>query len=173
MDNKINSAKKVCHEMMGSRGYSPDEHDLNDDQIIFTDSRDKRIIVFLCTLQKLNINSIKEYIKLIEEKGINHAIIIYLNVITSSAKKVVENLYNVTIELFTFNELQFNITTHKLVPTHTRLTSTETTEFKAKYGTKIPVLLKSDPMSRFYNFTRGQIIKVTRCNGTISYRIVK
>ena len=173
MDCKINSTKKVCYEMMSSRGYDIDINDVNDDQIIFTNSCNKQIIVFFCSLQKLNINSIKEYIKLIEEKELNHAIIIYLNIITSSAKKVVENLYNVTIELFTSDELQFNITEHSIVPTHIQLSDAEDAEFKTKYGIKIPVIMKTDPISRYYNFTRGKIIKIIRYNNSISYRIVK
>ena len=45
--------------------------------------------------------------------------------------------------------------------------------FKKKYTDDIPIILKSDPISRFYGYERGDIIKVTRKSGYVMFRIVK
>ena len=77
------------------------------------------------------------------------------------------------IELFNVDDLQFNITKHILVPLHKKLNKEECKEFKEQYGSSIPVLLKSDPVCRFYNFQKGDIIQITRRNSFVSYRIVR
>ena len=46
-------------------------------------------------------------------------------------------------------------------------------QIKEKYGDTFPSLLKSDPISRFYGYNKGDIIKVTRKNGIVIHRIVK
>ena len=79
-------------------------------------------------------------------------------------------------ELFEENELQYNITKHYLVPKHELLFekgSKGAKEFKEKYSDKFPIILKTDPISRFYGFNKGDIIKVTRKGDVVMYRIVK
>ena len=53
-------------------------------------------------------------------------------------------------------------------------------KFKETYGIKFPTLLINDPISRFFNYKSGDIIKIIRCkkikedsNYYITYRIVK
>ena len=87
---------------------------------------------------------------------------------------------DIEIELFFEDELQYNITKHILVPEHIRLSNNKAKKFKEKYGTKFPILLINDPISRFFNYKSGDIIKIIRCqkikedsNYYITYRIVK
>jgi len=77
------------------------------------------------------------------------------------------------IELFQADDLQFNITQHKLVPKHIRMNKEEMKDFREKYGTNIPILLRTDAVSRFYDFAKGEIIKIIRRDGFVSYRIVR
>jgi len=35
------------------------------------------------------------------------------------------------------------------------------------------VILKTDAVAKFYNFQKGEIIKIERTDGTVSFRIVK
>ena len=94
-------------------------------------------------------------------------------IITSSAKKVISNLPTITFELFALDDLQYNITNHIYARPHIKLTPSEYAEFVQKMGQDIPVLQKNDPMCRFYNFDKGDIIKIIRKNDFVSYRIVK
>ena len=43
----------------------------------------------------------------------------------------------------------------------------------AKYGGKLPIILKTDPVVKYLNFKKGDILKVTRKSDYIHYRIVK
>ena len=91
-------------------------------------------------------------------------------------KKLIENSVDIKIELFTQEELQYNITKHRLVPKHIKLSSDEAKEFKKTYGLKHPAMILTDPVSRFYDFKRGDVIKIVRMSGEdefVTYRIVK
>ena len=105
-----------------------------------------------------------------------HAIIVYKDSATPVAKKIIEESNDILIELFQEEELSYNITKHYLVPKHELIYekgSKGAKEFKDKYSDKFPIILKSDPISRFYGYKKGDIIKVTRKSGNIMYRIVK
>jgi len=41
------------------------------------------------------------------------------------------------------------------------------------YKGKIPAILHTDPVSRYYSFEKGEYIRITRKDGTMIYRIVK
>ena len=105
-----------------------------------------------------------------------HCIIVYKDNATPVAKKIVSDSNEMVIELFNEDELKYNITKHYLVPLHELVVFENNEEydiFKKKYGNNLPVILKTDPVARFYGFKKGDIIKVTRKNGYIAYRIVK
>ena len=89
------------------------------------------------------------------------------------AQKVVSDIQDMRIELFPLESLRYNITKHRLVPKHTQLSKSESKKFKDAYGVKIPILLRTDPIVRFYDFQKGSVIKIERPYGLISYRIVK
>jgi DNA-directed RNA polymerase I, II, and III subunit RPABC1 len=113
---------------------------------------------------------------MIKKMDVWHCLIVYKDTVTPIAKKVVEESKDIIIELFNVEELQYNITKHYLVPKHELLfkkKSKECEQFKKKYSDKFPIILKSDPVSRFYGYEKGDIIKITRNNGYITYRIVR
>ena len=162
------SVRQTCTEMLEQRGYH-----ITDPDLFIGEFGNKKIIVFYNTCAKLNVEKVQEYVSLLQQAGIHHCIINYKNSITPVAKKVIEELVDFKLECFEEKTLRFNITKHSLVPKHIALPKKEADEFKKKYGIKIPVILKTDPVSRFFNFQRGDIIKVIRADGFISYRIVK
>ncbi len=164
-------ALQTCLEMLRIRSCTILE--IEDEKILATTRDGDDIIVIFSNVAKLNINVIKEYIKVIEELQINRVIIVFSGVITSSAKKVIENLFHIKIELFSNQELLFNITTHKLYRPHTQVVEPELSLLKKKYGVKLPILLRTDPVARFHGFEKGDLIKITRKEGFISYRYVK
>lgn len=132
----------------------------------------ERIVIFALNIDKVGVTKIQECVSLCMSLEIYRCIIIYNNSMSSMAKNIIKNGGMVDIEIFSDDELQINITKHDLVPLHEKLSSQECFDFKNKYGTKIPKITTSDPISRFYNFKEGDIIKITRKNGYVAYRIV-
>jgi DNA-directed RNA polymerase I, II, and III subunit RPABC1 len=167
----MEKAYQICFEMFEQRGYNIIEQD--EDKITAIKEDGKHICAFMANTPKFNVERVQEYISLMNELNITHSIVVYKETATPMAKKVVSSSNEMIIELFTEEELQYNITKHILVPLHQKLSKEETAIFKKKYGVKFPTLLKNDPISRFYGYERGDIIKVTRKGGYITYRIVK
>lgn len=165
----------VIFEMLSQRGYVNIEEN-KERQEILAEKKDGGIIcVFLTVITKLNVAEIQNRISDLQDRDIHHGIIIYSGTPTPTVKNVVSrsSAIGITIELFHSDDLQFNITKHRLVPVHIVLSKEEATEFKATYGTSIPYLLRSDPICRFYDFSKGDIVKIIRKDGFVTYRIVK
>ena len=164
---------QIITEIMDARGYEITE--TSEDKMIAS-KEGHNIFILSVTENKLNTNTVKDLIAIMQENGLNHSIIIYNETITSGAKKIIETAeisHQITIECFDRAELQYNITKHRLQPEFLKCDETETAEIKAKWGSKLPVMLKVDPVARFYNYHRGDIIRITRKNGMITYRVVK
>lgn len=155
--------------MLSQRGYNT----IVEDEMLIGEKDHDKLIVFYNTGSKLSIENIKNYTRIMFQIGFRHAVIVYNGSVTPQANKIIESLQELEIELFEKSCLRFNITKHRLVPPHRCLTSHEELEFKTKYGVKIPVLLRTDPVVRFYNFRSGSIIEITRPEGIVVYRIVK
>ena len=76
------------------------------------------------------------------------------------------NSWSMNYQIFHIKELQFNITKHILVPKHEKVdeehikTILDTFSLKTKF--QLPLILKSDPMSRYLGLKGGDVVKVTR-----------
>lgn len=162
---------EIITEMMEARGYSITERE--SDKMLAVNEAEHQILIIFIEEPKLNINTVKDLVAILQENELDHAIVVYNDSITSSARKTIESIEDVTIETFLRTELQYNITQHRLQPLFNKCTGDEAKEIKDKWGTKIPVMLKTDPIARFYNYSRGDIIRVTRKNGFIAYRVVR
>jgi DNA-directed RNA polymerase I, II, and III subunit RPABC1 len=165
----MDTAIKTCKLMLRNRGYQEIEN------LLFENVEKNKIIVFIIE-DKLSIEHIKNYTNSLIKEAINHCIIIYNEDITPVAKQVIETITEYKFEIFSISELQYNIVEHRLVPKHVKLNSDEAKLIKRKFGSKLPVILKSDPISKYYNFSRGDIIKIIRKRNNeeyITYRIVK
>lgn len=165
-------ATKIVSEMIVQRGYTIT--DKNDDNIIAVNSDNKKIVFITTPVIKFNSDKTKEYVSLSRKMGISHFIIVYKDCVTPMSKKLIIQLScDFILELFHIDELQYNITKHKLVPQHIKISDNEAKEFKKKYGLRYPTILKTDPIARFYYYQKGDIIKIVRNNGYVTYRIVK
>ena len=165
----LQTIKEVCFEMLTQRGYETTE----EGEVSIAIKSDDRIIIFYHTAAKLSIENIKYYTTIMNKSNFTHSIIIYEGSVTPQANKMVESFRDLNIELFGKTKLRYNITKHRLVPEHRSLVPYEAQEFKRNYGIKIPIILTTDPISRFYNFKAGDIIEIKRLDETITYRIVK
>lgn len=175
MTFNMTQKEKACItvlEMFSQRGYKDIEN--GDEFIIAKKENGDGVCTFKNVIEKLNIEQIKFVVHKLGQIEISHGIIIHEEKPTSAVKNFLADSANtdIKIELFPLIDLQYNPTKHVLVPKHIPLTRREAVEFRQKYDCKIPTLLKTDVISRFYGFERGMIIKIIR-QDTISYRIVK
>jgi DNA-directed RNA polymerase subunit H (RpoH/RPB5) len=79
--------------------------------------------------------------------------------------KLEKNIDNVVV--FHYKNLMFDITKHHLVPPHIKIKSeTEQRELKKNLQieslNKLPVILRTDAVARFYHYRKGNIIKIER-----------
>ena len=107
--------------------------------------------VFFYTQQKLNKGSISKNMSIMKDEDNNHSIIVYMDSITNMTSKSVDQSIEMKIELFCMNELQFNITKHRLQPAEFKVfTKQESRNFKIKFGQKLP---KWEKQIQFVDFT--------------------
>jgi DNA-directed RNA polymerase I, II, and III subunit RPABC1 len=84
-------------------------------------------------------------------------------------------------ELFWLNTVIFNITHHILVPKHTKMTDDEVKKLLGELFIQnkfhLPIMLKSDPITRYLDLSSGDVCRITRYSPTsgeyFSYRVVK
>ena len=125
---------------------------------------------------KLNIGMVKECINEFVESKVNHGIIVFDGAPTSQGKKMLQNLDGtgtIRVELFPSQFFQQDITKHKYVRPHIKLSKRQAKEVKDCYGLKLPILLASETQSRYHDFRPGDIVKIIRRNNAIAYRLVK
>lgn len=173
IDEKISKAIDVCKEMLIQRGcdiIDIEDNICNDIKIIAIKNNVKTC-VFLSESVKFNVDRIKEYIYILNSNDMVQCIIIYIGTITSYVSKTIDLVKNLDIELFNIDDLQFNITKHSLQPVFEKMDTHESELFRKRWG-KIPMMSVSDPISRFYKYKIGDVIKITRKNGIVTFRKV-
>jgi len=164
-------ALDVCLEVFEQRNY---------DDIVPGDSRitavkpdgDKVCAFFIDT--QFNAQRLVETVSEMHRLEIQHAVVVHSGGVTPPAKKTVETSTELTFELFSDKELQTNITRHRLQPRFHRLPPDEEVRFKQKFNyAKLPLMLRTDPIARFYGFQRGEVIRITRRNDYVLHRAVR
>ena len=168
---KMEKAYEICLEMLSQRNY--DITDREEDSIVAIKPDGNEMVVFFSNYPKFNVKNIQTYITSMDSMEIFHAIIVYIDGITSFTKKAIEQSLEMTYELFSVDDLQYNITKHRLQPKFKVLDEKEAVKFKDEYGTRFSVIRKDDPIAKFYAYQKGDIIHITRNNGYINYCIVK
>lgn len=101
-------------------------------------------------------------------------------IVNSIQNKIWEILIQHNIEVFYYYEFLINTVDHDLVPEHILLTNNDKDEFLSLYKnqlSKVPFILQSDPITRYYNAQIDDIFKIKRVSPTAGisyyYRIVK
>lgn len=130
---------------------------------------------------KLSTEIIKSYSEFLAEESIDH-IIFVCNNITSPAEEAIKNLKTLyDIEVFFTSYTIINITKHQLVPRHRICTAEEKREILSSYNTslaKLPQILLSDPICRYYHAKKNDIFLIERNSNIlkgekiITYRVV-
>lgn len=166
-------AYNTCLEMLQQRGYEIIDEDRENMQIVALKPNGEQMMTMFNNALKFNVKSMQEVISTMNTMELRHALVIYQAGITPATKSSLVQLEDMHIELFSEEDLQINITKHRLQPKFERLVSKEAEEFKKKYGLKIGTLRSDKPISMFFHYQKGDIIRVTRPSGYITYRIVK
>ena len=166
-------AKEILKEMFTQRGYT--EISENGKTPLCAISTQGKVCVFLSTEKKMDNKELEEKIASLKSEGSKHGIVVYREPPTRNAVEHIGEYEKIGyhLELFNVEDLQYNITHHYLVPKHTLLNPRDTLEFKRKFGVKIPALLRTDPVCKFYDFPKGGIVRVERKSGCAGYRIVR
>lgn len=166
-----NQCVKVIKEMMTDRGYVlwVDSENVS---ICSTKDNKSHIMVYLCHSEKFNIEGVKFAIYQLQQHHLKHVLIVYQNIITSSARKAIEHMQDYIVELFEKKNMQFNPTHHRLYCPHIKINK-EDNEVPTDQVNHLPILLRTDVISKYFHFNRGDIIKIERNNGSVAYRIVK
>lgn len=164
IQEKKNRAVKIISEILKLRGYN-DIFYIDEENIILAD---KTLIVFFSVFSKLNKNTFEIMLNKMRSKNIKDCIIISREKITSYVKNIIPNFIDNSIELFNLEELQYFITEHIFLQKH------ELIDYKNPNITKkLPKILKTDIISRIYNFKKGNVIKTTDLKtGEIQYNLV-
>lgn len=135
------------------------------------------IVIINISSDKLGIQQVKIIQSYLDEYKKNTNIIIYKDTLTTFAKSALDEIND--IELFSYNELSYNVTHHIFVPKHILLSQIEKHQVLKQYKAnekKFPVISKLDPVSRYFNAKEGQMFKIIRKSNTtgesIYYRVV-
>lgn len=114
------------------------------------------------------LNSYKDNPKIVIVKDISKKANQYIN----------QNFKNT--EIFNEEELMINLIDHEIVPKHELLSKEELKDFYKKFNVKkknMPKLNINDPVARYYNMKKNDIVRITRPSQTsgkvISYRLVR
>lgn len=171
-------------QMLTDRGYSTiqscqsideiREHMTETSHIIFATTPD--IKVYFHNEDRVGVKQIRNWLEHAPNEKI---IIISLEGPTTFTKKEVDQSYP-GVEFFLFKDMSVNITKHKLVPQHTRLTTEEIAELKyttADVHANFPSLYTTDRIAQYYGYCKGDVIRISRTAGvnelTPYYRLVR
>jgi len=127
--------------------------------------------------EKLAIDTVRKYVDQVAATPHTHLLIVIQH-ITPAAKQIVQSCKQ--FELFFEKDLYRNITQHCFYAPHRALTDVEEAAILKKYKcekTNFPILLKSDPVARYFHWKVGTMVQTeTRVGGAsapyITYRVV-
>ena len=189
--NEIVASICTIKEMLIDRGIEETEleplSDISDDKLedivssnVFKIDLDNNMVVYFDLSQKFKWATLKSQIEsdFGDDVDDKHFIIVIKSAINSTdLKKLnIQNGITYTIEWFSMQELQFNISRHELVPKHTLIKDEEEiSKILSKYQvrkTQLPLILKTEPMARYLYAKPGQIVKILRISPTAGLTIV-
>lgn len=113
---------------------------------------------------KFKLTDFKKYMNpSLEDK--RKIILVIKDKVTNINQKNINEYINSKIEIFSINEVLFNISKHVYVPKHEIVNNDKKyliEKYNLKCVTNLPIILKSDPMAKYLNIQSGDIVKITR-----------
>jgi DNA-directed RNA polymerase subunit H (RpoH/RPB5) len=175
---QVTKAVVVLSEMMTDRGISdhalqsfdPDDclnAVLRRETIQIEVTADTLLVMYITARQ--NGTSIRADLKKRIEPRHTRCILVFRDVpinISTIADKLKTEFEDVRkIEVFSINELQYNVTKHVLVPLHRRIDPNAVPDVLRTYGIKrhqLPLILHTDAVCRYLGVEPGDVIEVHR-----------
>lgn len=98
-----------------------------------------------------------------------YILVVQENITQNNMKSIAALPLNV--EVHNINRLQFNITKHVLVPKHEVIKDKKVVDdlieaYKLKNKYQLPIILKTDPIAKYYGMKSGDVVKITRDSPT-------
>lgn len=154
---------RTIREMLVDRKYDPESIVQEDAIITIPDTLSVHIIDDV----KVGVNHMKDIRNMLEEKNIQHVIIVYNQSITSFAKQYIDEMTRdgFKVEMFKNTELYFNITRHTLVPKHTLLAEDEKVSLLKKLRIlpfNLPHIKRTDAVSKYMGLNKGDVVRILR-----------
>jgi DNA-directed RNA polymerases I, II, and III subunit RPABC1 len=184
--NTLSNVYKTVIEMLNDRHYNTSEYsnqlsieDIkkkylhNNLEIIVKHNNNQKQLIILFYNEKFGISDVNKLIEYLKEKKLNNVILVVKEKLTSFGLKALKNS-EINYEIFLRKNLMFNITKHILVPKHIILSKDEKNKLLKTLQCKLdqlPKILKTDPISKYFNALTGQVFKIYRKN-EIYYRVV-
>ena len=197
--NKYYKIYVTIHEMLGDRAYTPVHTPLSKEEyisnylgylaefedesneldvfsiidnlaLVFQRGRKNLLVYFHPFDSKLAQNDMSYIHNMMNEKEAQHLIIVANNRATPKVSSVLGILGSYA-QLFSENELVFNVTRHQLVPKHQKATDEEKAQILEKYTRMpdgnlhpelIPGIYTSDPIVKYYNFQPDDLVRIER-----------
>ena len=137
----------------------------------FENSDGEKIRILYALQPKFKLSEVKKFI----DESFNLTIIILREKISTTNMKSIDDVRKKAndIQVFHIKELDFNVTHHILVPKHELLGSDKEFEIQQiveKYQVKsrfqMPLILRIDPVAKYFNAKPGNLFKITRSSPT-------
>ena len=198
INNWIKRSRKTVIELLQDRKYDLSEVDniLTDDDSfntyntddnldIYVKNPDKEIYVKFIKVLKVKPQTLRDLISKINTEILSlenkKILLVLLSKPNNTVLKIKNEPFCNNIEIFWIRHLLVNITKHTFVPRHELLDKSLHDDIMGKFSLtqvkQLPIILKSDPISKYYGFQSGDICKITRKNKisgiSVIYRLVK
>lgn len=166
----LESALKNLLVMLEARGYTVLDVDTTESGGVITTDQ---CLVMIEMRFKVNLAYIKDIIFQCMHLKADHCILVYTGSYTSNVRSVINDCASTRIELFPVSAFRFVMTDHYLMPQF-RLLGSEEAKRRVPQSDllKIPRMLLNDPVCRYFDFQKGQVVEVRRRDGTECLRIV-
>ena len=196
--NRIFRARKTIIDLLNDRKYdlssvtnlktdqeSFKEYNKNDNLDIFVKNATREIYIKFIKIAKAKPATLRDVISHIHTDILTlenrKILIVLLSKPNNTILKIKNEPACKNIELFWVGHLLINITKHTFVPKHELVAKSDLdtimTKFSLSSFNQLPILLKSDPVSKYYGFESGDVCKITRKNKisgiSVIYRLVK
>ena len=195
----LNTSRSTILEMLETRGYNIDDYknfvpsisNIETMQpIIVSKSNEIVEVHYELTSTRTNHKNVSKKVQsIMDSKNENDKkkdiTIIFLvsDSMTPSVKEAVRNLtnkYAIFIQVFPIRTLMYNVTKHKMVPSHIRIPKSEYKLFvddlldSLHIDTleKLPKILESDPVAMFIGLRSGELCKIIRPSVSAGQHIV-
>lgn len=176
----FHKVQNTIFEMLADRGFTKfpkkiESQYLEEDTESVFENDDTKVLVLYHPQDSVGVAFVKMCYQKLEEQNIKNLIIVKWGKLTPTAKTTIDEMNDHNIQVFDVEEISNNVTKHVLVPKHELLTKDETMTLLKKYRsvkTQLPRILKSDPVIRYYGWNKGDIVRIIRKSGEITYRCI-